>query len=94
MEVTYQRALAIEFQAHGLEFGREVKIPVYYKQEQIDTRRVDFMVEDILVEIKAKSEFAPEDFVQILGYLKASGIKTGLLLNFSSKMLGIKRFVN
>jgi len=57
MEVTYQRALAIEFQAHGLEFGRE-------------------------------------DFVQILGYLKASRIKTGLLLNFGSKMLGIKRFAN
>ena len=94
MEVTYQRALAMELEARRLEFSREVKIPVYYKGKQIDTRRVDFIVENVLVETKAKSEFAPEDFVQILGYLKASNIKIGLLLNFGSKTLGIKRFVN
>ena len=94
MEVTYQRALAIELQAQGLEFSREIKLPIYYKGEQIDTRRVDFLIENILVEIKAKSVFLPEDFVQILSYLKASGMKTGLLLNFGSKTLGIKRFVN
>ena len=94
MEVTYQRALSIELETLGLDFNREVKIPIYYKGKQIDSRRVDFVIEDVLVEIKAKSEFAPEDFVQILGYLKASGIEVGLLLNFGSKTLGIKRFVN
>ncbi len=44
MEITYQRALAIELQARGLEFSREAKIPVYYKGKQIDSRRVDFIV--------------------------------------------------
>jgi GxxExxY protein len=72
-EVTYQRALALELQARSLDFVREEKIPVYYKGKQIDTRRVDFVVEDCLVEIKAKREFDPEDYIQTLSYLKASG---------------------
>jgi len=76
-----------------MEFDREVKVPVYYKGEQIDTRRADFVVEDVIVEIKAKSAFADEDYIQTLSYVRASGFKVGLLLNFGSKKLGIKRLV-
>ena len=47
-----------------------------------------------MVEIKAKSELAPVDFVQTLSYLKAGGYKVGLLLNFGDVKLGIKRLVN
>jgi len=93
-EITYQRALALELEASGLDFVREEDIPIYYKDREIDTRRVDFVVEDCLVEIKAKSEFDPEDYVQTLSYLKASGFRVGLLVNFGSKKAEFRRLVN
>lgn len=93
-EVTYQRALALELQAKGLDFVREEKMPVYYKGKQIDTRRVDCVVGDCLVEIKAKREFDPEDYIQALSYLKASGYRLGLLVNFGAKRAQFKRVVN
>ena len=93
-EVVYQRAMAMEMRALGLEFRREERIPVYYKGKKIDTRRVDFVVEDVLVEIKAKSELEDSDYIQTLSYLKASGYKVALLLNFGGEKVAIKRFVN
>jgi len=93
-EITYQRALALELKSSGLDFDREVKVPVYYKGKQIDTRRVDFMVDNCMPEIKAKSRFDPEDYVQALSYLKASGFELGLLVNFGAKKIEIKRLIN
>ena len=93
-EITYQRALRLELQASGLDFSREENIPIYYKGKKIDTRRVDFIVEDCLVEIKAKSELDPEDYVQALSYLKASGYAVGLLVNFGTRRAEFKRLVN
>ncbi len=93
-EVIYQRALVLELPAHGLEFGREVWIDVYYKGKKIGRKRVDFIIDEVMVEIKAKSELEPVDFVQTLSYLKASGYKVGLLLNFGASKLEIKRLVN
>ena len=93
-EVVYQRALAMEMAAVNLDFTREVKVPVFYKGEQIDTRRVDFVIEDCIVEIKARSEFLPQDFIQTLSYLKASGFKLALLINFGAEKLEVKRMVN
>jgi len=92
-EVVYQRSLALEMDSLGLEFKREEKIPVYYKGKKIDARRVDFVVEDVIVEIKAKREFEEKDFVQTLAYLKASGYKIALLINFGSKQVEVRRFV-
>jgi GxxExxY protein len=93
-EVVYQRALAMELEAAGIDASRECDIPVFYKGKHIDTRRVDFVVEDCIVEIKARSAFLPEHFVQTLSYLKASRFRIGLLLNFGAKSLEIKRLVN
>jgi len=93
-EVIYQRALVLELPAHGLEFGREVWIDVYYKGKKVGRKRVDFIIDEVMVEIKAKSELEPVDFVQTLSYLKASGYKVGLLLNFGAPKLEIKRLVN
>ena len=93
-EVIYQRALVLELPAHGLEFGREVWIDVYYKGQKVGRKRVDFIIDEVMVEIKAKSELEPVDFVQTLSYLKASGYKVGLLLNFGASKLEIKRLVN
>jgi GxxExxY protein len=93
METTYQKSLAYELQAAGLEFSRECWVDVYYKGKKVDKRRVDFIIEDILVETKAKEELDDTDFMQTLSYLKASGFRLGLLLNFGSERLEIKRLV-
>jgi GxxExxY protein len=65
-EVFYQRALAREFAARDLDFAREVDTPVFYKGEKLGTKRVDFLVGEVMVEIKACSAFTPEHFVQAL----------------------------
>jgi GxxExxY protein len=93
-EVIYQRALALELPAHNLEFGREVWMDVYYKGTKVGRKRVDFVIDEVMVEIKAKSALEDVDFVQTLSYLKASGYKVGLLLNFGAKKLQIKRLAN
>ena len=93
-ELTCQRALVQEFQDLGLEFGREVKIPIYYRGRKLHTRRVDFVVQDVIVEIKAKVALEPRDFEQTLSYLKASGFEVALLLNFGAKRLEVKRIAN
>jgi len=93
-EVLYQRALALELQAAGLEFSREVKIPVYYRGKEIGIRRVDFVVEKCMVEVKAKAILSDEDYIQTLSYLRASGFRVGLLVNFGAKKVEIRRLVN
>lgn len=93
-EVIYQRALELEFAAAGLESAREVEIPIFYKGRKIGTRRVDFLVEGCLLEIKAKSVFAPEDYVQAASYVKAANHALGLLINFGGLKIEIKRIVN
>ena len=92
-EVTYQRCLALELQALGLDFVREENIPIYYRGNHVDTRRVDFVVEDCIVEIKARKELLKEDFMQALVYLKASNYRLGLLINFGAEKIQAKRLV-
>ena len=93
MEVSYQRALALELQRLELSFDREVEMDIYYKDKKIDKRRVDFLVEGCMVEIKAKSQLDDEHYIQTLSYLRASGMKLALLINFGTKKIQIKRFV-
>jgi GxxExxY protein len=96
-EVIYQRSLALEFPAHGLDFSREVWIDIQYKGQRVGRKRVDFVVGndtgDVLVEIKAKAALEEVDFIQTLSYLKASGHQVALLLNFGAKRLEIRRIV-
>ena|SRR5690349_15562372 len=93
-EVFYQRALAMECPTEALDFSREVWIDVVYKGTQLGQKRVDFIIKEVMVEIKAKAALEEVDFVQTLSYLKASGYKVGLLINFGAKQLEIKRIVN
>ena len=93
-EVIYQRALARELPAHNLEFSREVWIDIHYKGEKVGRKRVDFIIDEVMVEIKAKAKLEPVDFVHTLSYLKASGYKVGLLFNFGAPKLEVKRLVN
>ncbi len=93
-EVIYQRALELELNAQGLGFSREVWIDVNYRDVKVGRKRVDFLIEGVMVEIKAHSEFQDVHYVQALSYLKASGYKVGLLLNFGAPRLQIKRLIN
>jgi GxxExxY protein len=93
-EVIYQRALALELQAQGLGFSREIWIDVHYRGVKVGKKRVDFLIEGVMVEIKAHSELQDVHFIQALSYLKASGYEVGLLLNFGAPRLQIKRLAN
>lgn len=93
-EVFYQRALLRELLAEGLDAAREVDIEVTYKDVVLGKKRVDFVVEDCLVEIKARSALEDVDKVQTLSYLKASGLRIGLLVNFGGPKIEIVRLAN
>lgn len=93
-ELIYQRALALELAAKGLDFSREVWIDVHYKGQVIGKKRVDFVIEGVVLEIKARSQIEDLTVIQTPFYLKASRFKVGLLLNFGGKTLQIKRLIN
>jgi len=98
MELDYQRALALALPKWGLQFEREVHIPLYYDGVEITKRRVDFCIWDdsdlLLLETKARSVVLPEDVEQCLLYLRQGGYGICLLVNFGQKPLGIQRFVH
>jgi GxxExxY protein len=94
-EVIYQRALAIEMKLANLEFQREMEMPVFYRDEKIGTRRVDFFVEsEIMVELKAIIQLEDVHLAQAINYCEAYNMQTGLLINFGSKSLTFKRLFN
>ncbi|MCX6343579.1 MAG: GxxExxY protein [Armatimonadetes bacterium] len=93
-EVFYQRALHRELLAAGMEATREVDIEVRYKELTLGKKRIDFVVENCMVEIKAKGTLDATDVIQSLSYLKASGYGVGLLINFGSAKVQIKRLAN
>jgi len=93
-ERIYQRALALELAASGLGYSREEWMDIRYRRKKIGRKRVDFIIEDVMVELKARREIEDVDVIQTLSYLKASGYELALLLNFGSKKLGIKRLIH
>ena len=91
-EVIYQRALAIEMKLKGIDYIREMEMPIFYREEKVGTRRVDFFVEGkIMVEIKAVIEIEDVHLAQALNYLEAYKMQVGLLINFGAKSLQFKR---
>jgi GxxExxY protein len=94
-EVIYQRCLEIELRKGGLRFNRELPINVYYEENIVGRRRVDFLVEDVIsVELKAVTELDQENLNQGLNYLEAYKKEIGLLINFGAKKLQFKRLIN
>lgn len=94
-ELIYQRALEIEMRDVGLDYSREQEMPVLYKNHEIGTRRVDFLVEDVIaVELKALIKLEDVHLAQAINYLEAFNLEIGLLLNFGAKSLQQKRIVN
>lgn len=96
LESTYEAALAIELECSGIRFDRQVVFPVLYKGRNIGEYRLDLFVErQVVVEMKSVERFDPVFAAQVLTYLRVTGAKVGLLINFNSRLLheGIKRFI-
>lgn len=94
-EVIYQRALELELIIRKIHFSREVEMLVFYKGSEVGLRRVDFLVNDIIsVELKALTKLEDVHLAQGLNYLEAYNLEVGLLINFGSKSLEVKRLYN
>jgi GxxExxY protein len=95
LESVYQEALSVELTLQKIPFQKEVELPVHYKGKTLQVSyRVDFVCfDEIVVELKALSKLSGQEEAQLINYLKATGLKTGLLLNFGAQSLEYKRFV-
>lgn len=95
LEAVYQDAAVIEFPTKQIPFQREVLLPVKYKNILLPTHyRADFVCfSEIIVEFKALSRLSNVEEAQLLNYLKATGLKRGLLINFGTPSLQYKRLV-
>ena len=94
-EVIYQRALEIEMTEQRLSFAREQEMPIYYKGQQIGSRRVDFLVDNtVCVELKAIVRLEDIHLAQAINYLEAYDLEVGLLINFGARSLDFKRVTN
>lgn len=94
-ELIYQRSLAIELDSQNVEYAREVDMDVFYKGIAVGSRRVDFLINNILaVEIKAIKKLEDVHLAQAMNYLEAYNLEVGLLINFGSTSLEFKRIHN
>lgn len=95
LEAVYQESLAIEFTFRGIKFSREQPLDIYYKGILLNKKYVaDFICEDkIIVELKAVGSLQPEHSAQLINYLKATGIRKGILINFGAQSLEHKSYV-
>ena len=94
-ERIYQRALEIEFTDNKIAFSREHPMPIYFKQQKIGTRRVDFLVNGVIsIELKAVSQLQDNHLSQAINYLETYDLEIGLLINFGAKSLEFKRVIN
>jgi len=94
LESVYEAAMAIEFNLQKVPYERQKTISVIYKGEKAKDFFCDFLVgEKVLVELKSLNALTNNEEAQILNYLKATGLKVGLLINFGEKSLKYKRLV-
>lgn len=97
LESVYQKCLVVELQEKNLSVKSEVILPIQYKHHSIDSNsRIDLMVEDtIIVELKSVEQMLPVFESQVLTYLKLTGKRLGLLINFNVPLIknGIKRII-
>ncbi len=94
LEPVYQIALAREFTVRHIPFKREARLPVAYRGEVIAVYQADFVCfREVIVELKALQKLGGVDEAQVIHYLKATGLRRGLLLNFGAPSLQRKRLV-
>ena len=98
LESAYEACLVYELLQRGLSMQQQKALPVNYRGVKVDCGyRIDLLVENnVIVELKAVERLEPIHEAQLLSYLKLSGYRVGLLINFNVKILkqGIKRLVN
>lgn len=94
LEKVYENALLIELARAGIRAQAQVPLRVHYKGQEVGQYFADLVVEErVLIELKAITRVTPEHEAQILNYLKATGLKIGLLVNFTRPKAQVKRFV-
>jgi GxxExxY protein len=98
LEAAYENALAYELKQLGFHVEQQISMPFIYKEVRLNIGyRADMLVNElVVVEIKSIEKLLPVHFSQVLTYLRLSGLKLGLLINFNSKILkdGIHRIAN
>ena len=96
LEAVYQEALALEFTMREVPFEREVDLSIRYKEHCLTAKyRADFVCfGSLIVEVKALDRLSGTEEAQIINYLKSTGHKIGLLINFGAKSLQYKRYVH
>jgi GxxExxY protein len=94
LESIYETALLVELRHNGLKVEQQKVLPVFYREVLVGEHRLDLLVEDkIVVELKAVSELEDIHFAIVRSYLKAVGLEHGLLLNFATMPLTVKRVI-
>ena len=96
LEIIYKEAIEWELDNRFIQYEREKEYPVYYKEILLRKKfNADFVVYDkIILEVKARETIIKEDIAQLINYLKLSGCKLGMIVNFGRSRLEIKRLVN
>jgi len=95
LEAIYEEALKVELSEQSMRYDSQKEIKIEYLGVEIGVHRFDLLIEKkIIVELKAVKELTDIHFAQLRSYLKAAGLKVGLLLNFAKPTLEIRRVVN
>jgi GxxExxY protein len=96
-ENVYENALCLELEARGIAYARQLRIPLFYRGEEVGAHVLDVLAEDaVVVELKAIEMFGPVHVAQINAYLRATGKRIGLLINFNVPLLrdGLRRVIH
>lgn len=95
LESVYEEAMIVELGLRGISYERQKMLDVFYKERKVKQFTCDFLVNGaVIVELKAIKTLTDIEMAQLLNYLKATGLRPGLLLNFGAKSLEYKRIIN
>ena len=90
-EKVYENALAVEFDARQIKFSKQPAFQVMYKEKEVGVYVPDFIANDLIVELKTIDKIGTHEIGQVINYLRATGLKSGLILNFKHAKLEWKR---
>jgi GxxExxY protein len=94
LESIYETALCIELKEEGMSAKRQIGIPLFYKGQLISEHRPDLVVDDnVIIEVKSIERLEPVHMAQMMTYLRVTGLRVGLILNFNKAVMkdGIRR---
>lgn len=91
----YQKAIVNEFKNVGLKFEEQLPVKIQYKNQVVGVYYFDFLIEDkIILEIKVRNYFSKKDISQLYSYLKAKGLKLGIIAHFTRTGVKFRRVIN